>query len=60
MNILKRWEDDKPENKTERAVFAFLNELMDRKGFDAWWCEIDEDIKIELLDSLVESIGRIH
>jgi len=60
MNILERWQKGKPENKTDEAVFVFLDELIDRKGFDDWWNGIDESTQIEILESLVESIGKIH
>lgn len=60
MNILDRYHENKPETKTEERVFAFLNELMDRKGFDDWWGNVDGFIRIEILESLVESIGKIH
>jgi len=60
MNILERWQTDKPESTAEQTVFEFINELIDRQGFDMWWDNIDEEIKIEILESLVENIGKIH
>jgi hypothetical protein len=60
MNILERWQKGKPRNKTDEAVFVFLDELMFRKGFDAWWNSVEENTQIEILESLVESIGKIH
>jgi len=60
MNILERWQSGNPKTKAEERVFVFLNELIDRKGFDDWWWNIDESIQIEILNSLVESVGRMH
>ena len=60
MNILDKWKDGMAGSTTETIVFEFLNEMLDRRGFDDWWSEVDDDTKVEILDSLVESIGKIH
>ncbi len=31
-----------------------LTELQDRKGFDDWWDDLDQDIKTEIWDLLSE------
>lgn len=40
------------DNRKE-IVENILSELNGRRGFDDWWCNIDEDIKEEITETLV-------
>lgn len=31
-----------------------IEDFRDRRGFDGWWCDIDEDIQEEILLSIVD------
>lgn len=40
-------------NKAEKIYDAIIGILMDRKGFDEWWHDVEEqDIKDEIVNTL--------
>jgi hypothetical protein len=39
-----------------RATFAVIDALSKRKGFDAWWSDIDESIQDEIREAIAEAI----
>ena len=39
-----------------RIVDSVIDDLWDRGGFDGWWCDIDEDIQQEIIDSLTATV----
>ncbi len=44
------------EQRATRIVTAVLGVLGDRKGFDHWWHNIDDDTKEELLNALTQAV----
>ena len=45
--------DNPPEDTTKKIVFAILDELDGRKGFDCFWDEIDGEVREEILGELI-------
>lgn len=42
-----------------RLVDAVIGELEDRKGFDHWWHEMDDEIKDEIVEALEDKVRKI-
>jgi hypothetical protein len=40
------------------VVEAVLDELRNRKGFDWWWDDLDEDIQVEIVEACVQRVER--
>lgn len=40
----------------ERAADAALRVLEDRKGFDWWWDDLDEELQQEIRAAIIEAI----
>lgn len=43
--------------KNQRIALAIIYELYNRKGFDDWWDNIDDDIKDELFETISREIN---
>jgi hypothetical protein len=43
----------------DRAVALILTALEDRRGFDGWWHDIDEEIQDEIKDDLGQQIAEL-
>jgi len=56
--IIKRYDESKPNSLQESILFAVMNELVGRSGFDDWFYNIDGGTQAELLESLSSVIGR--
>lgn len=50
--IIKRYDDSKPQSLEESIVFAVMNELVGRSGFDDWFYNIEGGIQAEILQNL--------
>lgn len=47
-----------PAGLAEELVGAVLDDLRDRRGFEAWWDEIDDDVQAELRDDLASIMRK--
>lgn len=45
---------------SEAAAEAVISDLRDRRGFDHWWDEIDEDIQNDIREVLADEIGSVY
>ena len=50
---------DKPTDPAKKVLFAVMNDLLDRSGFDNAWDGFDEDVMEEILGTNLE-IVREH
>jgi hypothetical protein len=41
---------------SRRIVCLVINNLNSRKGFDWWWHDVDDETKLELMESLIEQV----
>jgi len=42
------------QTEKESVAHQIINSLCDRKGFDDWWYNIDEDIQQSIIDDITE------
>ena len=56
--LIERYNESKPNSLEESILFAVMNELVGRSGFDDWFYNIDGGTQAELLEELRLVIGR--
>jgi hypothetical protein len=44
--------------KHKKVAHKIINFFDQRSGFDAWWCEIDPDIREEIIEELAELLKK--
>lgn len=44
--------------KYKAAAIAVLAKLKDRRGFEWWWHDIDEETKQEIRDEIAETLAK--
>jgi hypothetical protein len=50
--IIERYNEGKPNSLQERILFAVMNELVGRSGFDHWFYNIEGGTQAEILEEL--------
>ncbi len=59
MSLLDEWYDrdeKKPEDPAKKILFAVLDDLLDRSGFDDGWGMADSETKEEILATNLEKV----
>lgn len=56
--LIERYNESKPNSLAESILFAVMNELVGRSGFDDWFYNIDGGTQAEILESLRLVIGK--
>lgn len=59
MTILDEYNTtNRPDTLAKRIAFRVLDELLDRKGFNDLWGNIDHEIQNDILSSLIEIVEK--